>query len=105
MPNGKERLRLPVRLHAVLVGAVTALSCSSNTSSPTLPAFDGGPCTIKVPAGEACVTTCYEVDVMPVEPYACQIACAKPEAGQAAGACSNELCSFEETDAGLRALC
>jgi hypothetical protein len=113
MISSAKRLRIPVQLRAVIVGGAAVLACSSTSStvpskhggplseagpsrdgghdsgrdaSPYYPKLDGGPCTIKVPAGKVCETTCYNVEKNPIEAYACQVYCSPPEGGF--GSCS-----------------
>jgi hypothetical protein len=96
-------LRIPTQLRAVLFGSVAALACSGSTTEPSvdggqadgsrldsgrdavtadaMATFDGGPCTIAVPKGNVCETTCYDVGEDPVAPYACQVYCAPPDGG------------------------
>ncbi len=110
-------LRIPAQLRAVLLGGFATLACSSAPSTPPMdggllsdgssrdgrsdasrpPAdggrdarvtsLDGGPCKIKVPPGNVCETTCYNISTDPPSPYACQVYCTPPDGG-GTGHCS-----------------
>jgi hypothetical protein len=53
--------------------------------------FDGGPCTITVPKGKVCETTCYNIRENPVEPYACQVYCTPPDGGPGDCSCNGGM--------------
>lgn len=138
-----RRLRIPARLRAAVIGGVAAVACSSTPSAPSddggpltdggsfsdrhtgpdgprYAPFDGGPCTIEVPAGDLCKTTCYNITTDPPSPYICQVYCAPPDDGGqgscscnggvalegGAGFCPDGLnCDLEATDVGPLVLC
>jgi hypothetical protein len=139
-----KSLRIPARLRAAVIGGVAAVACSS---APTVPPedggppssdgssfsdrfsapdgpryapFDGGPCTIEVPAGDVCKTTCYNISTETPSPYICQVYCAPPDdAGPGSCSCNGGValeggtgfcpdglnCELEATDDGPLVLC
>src|SRR5580658_9912356 len=96
MVTPTERLRIPMRLRAVMMGGVATLACASTpattppkdggpfseaaSADPDAP-FDGGRCTIEIPPGTICETTCYNIRADPIAPFACQVYCTPPDEG------------------------
>jgi hypothetical protein len=110
-----------------MIGGIAALACSS-ASPTTAPKIDGGrdsslveggTCTIQVPPGTICETTCYNISTTPISPYACQVYCSPPDAAgpgncscnggfePEGGLCPGDLeCGLAQiADAGTQVLC